>query len=181
MAAVEFGGDHVPAEAAVGEQDREVEDEVARFADQHFSYADAVSFAIDQGDVLSSGIEVINVATAGFLTKADGATTKVSPILHTSAQAMEVPVQNVGQQADPIALLRNYKTGDKELVLAARISGETKSAFSDGAPKADEKKEEPAKDAKAGEAPAADAKKDEAAAAPGPNHVASGRINPSRR
>ena len=66
---------------------------------------------------------------------------------------------------------------DQPLVLAARISGEAKSAFPDGAPKADEKKEELAKDAKAGETPAADAKKDEAAAAPGPNHVASGRIN----
>ena len=34
MAPGEFGGDHVPRDAAFGEQDREVEDQVARFADQ---------------------------------------------------------------------------------------------------------------------------------------------------
>jgi ABC-type uncharacterized transport system involved in gliding motility auxiliary subunit len=143
--------------------------------------------AIHQGDVLSSGIEVINVGSSGFFTKADGASTQVSPILHTSTDAMEAPVQSVGQTADPLALLRGYKPGGKSLMLAARISGETKTAFPDGAPMADEKKSDEKKDDapkadadKPGQAPAPEAKKDDAAAkpaGPGPNHVASGRIN----
>ncbi len=54
--------------------------------------------AIDEGDVLSSGIDVINVGSSGFFTKADGASTQVTPILHTSTDAMEVPVQKVGRR-----------------------------------------------------------------------------------
>jgi ABC-type uncharacterized transport system involved in gliding motility auxiliary subunit len=137
--------------------------------------------AIDEGDVLSSGIEVINVGSSGFFTKTDGASTQVTPILRTSTDAMEVPVQSVGQTADPVALLRGYKPGGKSLMLAARIAGETKTAFPDGAPNADARKGEPAKtEAKPGETPAPETKKDDAAAkpaGPGPNHVASGRIN----
>ncbi len=138
--------------------------------------------AIDQGDVLSSGIEVINVGSSGFFTKADGATTQVTPILRTSTDAMEVPVASVGQSADPVALLRGYKPGGKSLMLAARIAGEAKTAFPDGVPKADAKKDDaPKADAnKPGETPPPEAKKDDAAAkaaGPGPNHVASGRIN----
>jgi ABC-type uncharacterized transport system involved in gliding motility auxiliary subunit len=137
--------------------------------------------AIDEGDVLSSGIEVINVGSSGFFTKADGASAQVTPILRTSTDAMEVPVQSVGQTADPVGLLRGYKPGGKSLMLAARIAGEVKTAFPDGVPKADEKKAGAAKsDPKPGETPAPETKKDDAAAKPSgpdPNHVASGRIN----
>ena len=134
--------------------------------------------AIDEGDVLSSGIDVINVGSSGFFTKADGASTQVTPILHTSTDAMEVPVQKVSQTSDPVALLREYKPGGKSLMLAARIAGEAKTAFPAGEPKVDAKKDDKSTD-KPAETP--ELKMDDASkqstAAPGPNHIASGRIN----
>ena len=129
---------------------------------------------IDQRDVLSSGIDNLNLASAGILTPDSGATTSVTPIIITSPDAMAIPSDKVGMAADPAALLRNYKPGGKPLMLAARIAGEAKTTFPNGAPKADEKKEDKKEDGK-------DTKPDTAAAKPetkpGPGHVAEGRVN----
>ena len=98
--------------------------------------------SIDEKDVLSGGIERLNLASAGFLTKAEGATTRWRPSSMTSPQAMQIGGGEVRHPPDPVALLRAYKPEGKPLMLAARIAGEAKSAFPDGAPK-------PPKEAKA--------------------------------
>ncbi len=139
---------------------------------------------IDQRDVLSGGIENLNLASAGFLTPASGASTKVTSILTTSPEAMEIDSSKVGMGGDPVALLRSYVPGGKPLMLAARVAGETRTAFPNGAPKPvekkEEKKEEPAKpDGTPVDAAKQDAKPSDKPAEqkPGPGHVAEGRIN----
>jgi ABC-type uncharacterized transport system involved in gliding motility auxiliary subunit len=146
--------------------------------------------SIDSKDVLSGGIERLNLASAGFLSKADGATTNVSPILLTSPQAMQIAADKLGPMPDPVALLRAYKPEGKPLMLAARISGEAKTAFPDGAPKPPKKDDDKDKDAstaakdgadkakgaKAPDAKAAEAKPEEKAE-PAKPHRDSGRIN----
>jgi ABC-type uncharacterized transport system involved in gliding motility auxiliary subunit len=139
--------------------------------------------SIDQRDVLSSGIETLNLASAGVLTPESGATTTVTPIVSTSSEAMVIDTSKVGMSADPVALLRGYVPGGKRLMLAARISGDAKSAFPNGVPKPEEKKDD-AKKADTSPAPSDPAKPDATPKAeakteskPGPNHVASGHIN----
>jgi ABC-type uncharacterized transport system involved in gliding motility auxiliary subunit len=157
---------------------------------------------IDSGDVLSAGIETLNLASPGYLKKVVGAGTKVTPLLHTSPQAMVLDASKVGMAADPVELLRNYKPRGTPLVLAARIGGDAQSAFPDGPPrekaKADEKSKGDTADAgakalekQAGDAdqakPAPDASKKEAAAngqavadkgkSSKPTHYASGKVN----
>jgi ABC-type uncharacterized transport system involved in gliding motility auxiliary subunit len=107
--------------------------------------------SIDEKDVLSGGIERLNLASPGFLAKAEGATTEVAPILLTSPQAMQIPAEKFTAAPDPVGLLRAYKPEGKVLMLAARVTGQTASAFPEGAPK-------PPAPAEKGEAP-----KDEAA------------------
>jgi ABC-type uncharacterized transport system involved in gliding motility auxiliary subunit len=92
------------------------------------------SGSMDPNDVLSAGIDTLNLASPGILTKIDGVGTTLTPILHTGPRAMQVDASKVGITADPVALLRNYVPGSKPFVLAARISGEAKSAFPDGPP-----------------------------------------------
>jgi ABC-type uncharacterized transport system involved in gliding motility auxiliary subunit len=89
---------------------------------------------MEKSDVLSAGIETLNFATAGDLEPVEGAKTKVTPIIRTSDQAMKVDITEVGVRADPLKLLRDYEPGGEPLILAARVSGEAKSAFPDGAP-----------------------------------------------
>jgi ABC-type uncharacterized transport system involved in gliding motility auxiliary subunit len=141
--------------------------------------------SINENDVLSSGIDVLNLASAGILTPVEGAGPQVTPIIQTSAEAMEVATQQIGMSADPVALLRGYKPGGKPLMLAARVAGEAKSAFPAGEPKAEEKKDDAKSEEKAADnadsgAAAKDgqpAKSASEAALPSPSHVASGRIN----
>jgi ABC-type uncharacterized transport system involved in gliding motility auxiliary subunit len=97
------------------------------------------SGSMDPHDVLSAGIDTLNLASPGILTKIDGVGTTFTPILHTGPRAMQVDASKVGITADPVALLRNYVPGSKPFVLAARISGEAKSAFPDGPPAAEPK------------------------------------------
>lgn len=138
---------------------------------------------IETGDVLANGIEVLNIASAGILTKADGAKTTVTPLIKTSTDAMEVDAKQVGIGANPLDLLRNYKAGGKALSLAVRVSGEASSAFPAGAPDAEVAK--PAAKAGANDAISKDAASKDAAASAVPSaksdpmagHVATGTIN----
>jgi ABC-type uncharacterized transport system involved in gliding motility auxiliary subunit len=138
---------------------------------------------LDERDPLAGGIERLNLASVGFLEKAPDATTQFAPIIRTTADAMQVPAESVTMMPDAVGLLRNYKRGGKPMVLAARISGDAKSAFPDGPPPP------PAPDPKAeadkanGKPPAAQApapapeKKAEDAAPPRSKQVAAGKIN----
>lgn len=141
--------------------------------------------SIDQRDVLSGGIENLNLASAGILAPAGSASTTVTPILTTSPEAMVLDASKVGMSGDPVALLRSYVPGGKSLMLAARIAGETNTAFPNGVPKAEEKKPDGKKDEAKKDGTPADAAKDAKSAdtgaatpqLPGPGHVSQGRIN----
>ena len=146
--------------------------------------------SIDEKDVLSGGIERLNLASAGFLAKAEGATTQVTPILLTSPQAMQIAAEKFSGAPDPVALLRAYKPEGKPLMLAARIAGTANSAYPDGVPKPvktetdDKTKPDGAKqDGAKQEPPKADVEKDAKEKADKPDaaaakpHKASGRIN----
>ncbi len=128
---------------------------------------------LDQGDVLSAGIERLNLASTGFLSPAEGATTKLTPVLQTSPEAASIPAEKISPMPDAVTLLREYKAGGKRLTVAGRISGETKTAYPDGAPK-DENAEGKASEAGADGDASASSPQDEAAKA---EHRAAGDIN----
>ena len=145
---------------------------------------------IDEKDVLSGGVERLNLASPGFLSKAEGATTQVTPILLTSPQAMQIAADKFTGMPDPIALLRAYKPEGKPLMLAARVAGTANSAFPDGAPKPAKAQEgdKPKADAAKPDGPKPDAAKADAAKDAKPKeekpegaaakpHKASGQIN----
>ncbi len=129
---------------------------------------------INQADPLAAGIERLNLASAGFITKVDGATTNVQPIIQTSPGAGEMGAMSLRMMPDPLALTREFKSGGKPLILAARITGEAKSAYPDGRPK-------PAEAAKADGKPEAAAQKDKPVEAAKAEtvvpHFASGPVN----
>ena len=139
---------------------------------------------IEAGDVLANGVEVLNIASAGILSKADGAKTTVTPLIKTSTDAMLVDSKQVGFGANPMELLRNYKPEGKAFSLAVRVSGETTSAFPAGSPEAEAAKPEAKKDADGKDKKAADSADATPAPTPAPTkkdplagHVANGTIN----
>lgn len=136
---------------------------------------------IDKDDVLAAGIEVLNLASSGFLEKIDGTTTNVRPILKTSTDAAVVGSEKMGMGADPLGLLRSYQPGGKALNLAVRIDGEAKTAFPEGKPAAEPQQKEGQEksggqtDAEA--AGAAEQAAGKADAKPDPGFVATGTVN----
>ncbi|MFM7085198.1 MAG: Gldg family protein, partial [Hyphomicrobium sp.] len=136
---------------------------------------------INKEDVLAAGIEVLNVASAGLLQKADGSTLTYSPILQTSSDAAIIGSDKMGMGADPLGLLRTYVPGGKVLTLAARASGEAKSAYPNGkpaAPKASEGDDKNSSEDKTEQSKADTNGTEQAAQSqPDASHLASGQIN----
>lgn len=155
---------------------------------------------INSKDPLAASIRRINLSTAGALTKVDGATTIIQPLIDTTAQSGLIDADQVRFQPNPLTITRDFKSGGKPLMLAARIGGEAKTAYPDGRPKDDEKKDaekkdetkapdtaaaegkngKPAEGAKAEDAKPSEAKADAAkdkAAGTDKTHIAAGRVN----
>lgn len=126
---------------------------------------------INTADPLAGGIERLNLASAGFITKVDGATTTMQPIIETSPGGGELGADSLRIMPNPLTLAKEFKSGGKPLVLAARITGEGKTAFPDGRPK-DETAKPPSGDAakpssdETAKAPDGDAAKPQDATAP---------------
>lgn len=132
--------------------------------------------SMDQNDVLSNGIEVLQLASPGHFKKVEGTAMTVTPIIKTSNEAMEIDAKKVGLGGDPRALLRDYKPGGQVLNLAARLSGEAKSAYPDGRPFAEDRDSNQAKDTPDEKStPPAESEADKASRLKG--HIASGRVN----
>lgn len=135
---------------------------------------------IDQDDVLSVGIDTLNLASAGYLKKMEDTAATVTPLIHTSSQAMVIQAKQVGLAADPLALLRNYEPRGNPLALAARVAGHVKSAFPDGPPGAKAGVTSKGKDdAKKDAAEGGDDSKEEiqATSSEAAPHIASGNVN----
>jgi len=85
-------------------------------------------------DPVTGNLTAINLATAGHIVAAQGATTTMAPMLFSSNAAMVVPGDQLRYAPDPFTLLRDFKASGERYVLAARISGPAKTAFPDGPP-----------------------------------------------
>jgi ABC-type uncharacterized transport system involved in gliding motility auxiliary subunit len=83
-------------------------------------------------DFVTADLKSLLVASAGHLLKRADASTTFTPLLETTDQAMQLEVGYVKYGTKPTQLLQNYHPGGTPLVLAARISGDVKSAFPQG-------------------------------------------------
>ncbi|MFO1428477.1 MAG: Gldg family protein [Steroidobacteraceae bacterium] len=88
---------------------------------------DAAHMARD--DVTTSNLQRINFASAGELAPVAGAGTTFQPLLWSSDVATTVDAARLAGLRDPSDLYRDFKPGGEHFVLAARISGRPRSAF----------------------------------------------------
>jgi ABC-type uncharacterized transport system involved in gliding motility auxiliary subunit len=103
---------------------------------------------IAAADVVTAPLRLVNVSSAGALVTQQGATTRLEPLLQSSAQASLMAAERFKMLADPGSLQADFKASGERYVLAARVSGPAKTAFPDGEPPA-----EAAAPAAAGEQP----------------------------
>ncbi len=88
---------------------------------------------INHNDPATADLQQVTVASAGAIGKAKGAPIQFTPLLTSSARSGLIPVDQV-KMPDPAKILANFKPEGGPRVIAARIHGVLKSAFT-GPPK----------------------------------------------
>lgn len=96
-------------------------------------------------DLVTNGIEVMQLTSPGALSAKAGATTTFTPLIQTSNKSDLIDVEKIKGKPDFQGILENFKPSGV-YTIAARISGPVKTAFPDGIPK-DEPKDDAAKPA----------------------------------
>jgi len=82
-------------------------------------------------DPILAHLDKLVLSSAGALRKLDGADVGFTPLLRSSPQSMLIPTAALDYLFDPNLLLEAFKPGGRRFVLAARIDGRLKSAFSE--------------------------------------------------
>jgi ABC-type uncharacterized transport system involved in gliding motility auxiliary subunit len=101
---------------------------------QHLGILGLDQSTFNSNDVVTAGLSNVNVATAGFLEPAKGATTKFESILQSSAEAEPMPAQRFAMLFDPSTLHDGFKPTGKRYTIAARVTGNVKTMFPGGPP-----------------------------------------------
>ncbi len=102
--------------------------------------------AMSKDDVITSGLGTVNVGLAGYFKSAEGATSKLTPLLQSSTDAETLPVMRFQFLPDPGELQNGFKATGMQYTIAARLEGPLKTAFPDGPPKPPEGREAPVDD-----------------------------------
>jgi ABC-type uncharacterized transport system involved in gliding motility auxiliary subunit len=84
---------------------------------------------INHDDPATADLQQVTVASSGFLSKAPNATIDFSPILSTSDHSGLIPLDEL-KTPDPAKVLAGFKEEGGPRVIAARVHGVLKSAFS---------------------------------------------------
>ncbi|HET8997087.1 MAG TPA: Gldg family protein [Acetobacteraceae bacterium] len=84
---------------------------------------------INHTDPATADLQQVSVASAGFISKAPHAGIQFTPLLTATGRDGVIPVSAV-KTPEPAKILASFKPDGKPRVIAARIHGELKSAFS---------------------------------------------------
>jgi ABC-type uncharacterized transport system involved in gliding motility auxiliary subunit len=90
--------------------------------------------AMDQDDVVTGGLGVVNLAFAGHIARKDGAAVEVTPLIRSSESAALIPTSRLAFLQDPSLLRDDFAPTGERYTLAARLTGKVRTAFPDGPP-----------------------------------------------
>ncbi len=88
---------------------------------------------INHNDPATADLQQVSVASAGFIAKAPGADITFTPLLISGLQTGLLPADEV-RMPDPAKILAGFKPSGGPRVIAARVRGVLKSAFTDPPP-----------------------------------------------
>ncbi len=83
---------------------------------------------------ITAELQRVNLASAGYIEKKEGAEVELVPLLISSPQAQAIDAEAVRLFPDPLKLLSDYEPGGEALYMAAVVTGSFESAFPDGPP-----------------------------------------------
>jgi len=83
-------------------------------------------------DFASSQLKLVHMGTVGSISVKQDKGLSLTPLIRTSRDAMLLERDLILFQRDPAVILNNFKSEDKQYVLAARIQGSAGTAYPDG-------------------------------------------------
>jgi ABC-type uncharacterized transport system involved in gliding motility auxiliary subunit len=86
---------------------------------------------LNQADVVTANLAVINMASVGALTQTDRSTVKLMPLIQSTADSMLIDSGRMRLQPDPADLFKGFVSSKTSQVLAARLQGRFRTAFPD--------------------------------------------------
>lgn len=90
--------------------------------------------SVDKEDPVSRLLDNVLIATPGALRKLSDGTTNFTPLIQTSEESMLIDATKL-QFPDPQEILAAFVPDYQKFALAARVTGDVKTAFPDGKPK----------------------------------------------
>lgn len=99
---------------------------------RHLAIVGMESENFSSGDIVTSSLESINLATAGILDISDTPPGTIEPLITSSPYSMPLDSFQFQFMSDPQDLMRAFSPTGEQYVVAARISGSAPSAFPDG-------------------------------------------------
>lgn len=106
----------------------------AEAPEHHYAILGIRAGSLDQDDVITRGLERINMGFSGALEPIKDAGTEFTPLILSSDNAMMAPSSEVQGSENPAEMQRNFTPTGKSYVLAARLGGKVKTAFPQGKP-----------------------------------------------
>ena len=85
-------------------------------------------------DPVTANLSLLHFRSAGYITRRDGADVRIEPLVSSSAVARDIDLARIEYAPDPTALLADFEATGMQYVLAARVTGEARSAFPEGPP-----------------------------------------------
>ncbi len=89
---------------------------------------------LDQNDIITRGLETINLSTSGAIAQLPEADNTFEPIIESSSNAMMMNRALVEDVMDPSVLFDEFEPSGESYVIGARVSGQFETAFADGRP-----------------------------------------------
>ncbi len=118
---------------------QEVEVPVPGRGDQPLDYVawlDLHAVNLNRKDMITADLSHITMASAGILQPLPGAKTMFEPLIWTSRDSAEIPVDKLQGMPDVAGLLADFKPSGKRYILAAHVTGMVQTAFPAGPPTA---------------------------------------------
>ncbi|MFT6898393.1 MAG: ABC-type uncharacterized transport system involved in gliding motility auxiliary subunit [Paraglaciecola sp.] len=122
---IEFSASKVLLDAMAGLDIRTEEGGIAR----HFGFVGLSKDQLDDKDVTTSNLDVINGASFGVLSKLSSSQVRWSPLFHSTVNADLLDATQYASTRDPEVLTNDFHSTNVQYALAGRISGKAKSAF----------------------------------------------------
>ena len=89
---------------------------------------------LTQGDIITNGLESVNLSSSGAIAQLQGAGTDFEPLIVSSTDAMLMDAALMENIIDPSVLFDEFESAGESYVIAARVSGIIDSAFPEGRP-----------------------------------------------